>query len=284
MSDEGRLWSDQIGIMQGRLVGSATGELDCPPGPRWREELPLAAGCGLAHLELVAEKIPTSNNPIWSAGGRRELLALAAGSGVQLPSLCMNESVVTAFDDVHRAADLAGRLTPVVSDLPVDVVVVPLLEASDLDVIDRTAAAQAVSVLAERLAGHGVRLALEVGVPADEALEFLASVPGPPVGLCYDTGNASALGLDPPAELDLLADHVWHLHAKDKDGAGRNVRFGTGMVPFGRVFAVLNEQRFEGLVTMEAMRGEDPALTAAEHRAYLLSASQPAGKFATGTA
>lgn len=285
MSSEGHPWSDRIGIMQGRLIESATGALDCPPGLRWREELPLAAHCALGHVELVAEKTPNPDNPVWSAGGRQELLALAASSGVRLPSLCVNESVVTAFDDVDRAAALARRLNPLVSELSLNVVVVPLLEASDLNTVDSACAARAVGVLAESLADRGVRVALEVGVSADEALEFLASVPGPPVGLCYDTGNAAALGFDARAELELLSDRVWHLHAKDKDAAGNNVRFGTGLVQFDEVFAVLNDQAFEGLVTMEATRGEDPVVTAAEHRAYLVSLSQAVGgDLARGTA
>ena len=68
----------------------------------------------------------------------------------------------------------------------------------------------------------------------------------------------------------MLGQRVSHIHAKDTNAAGENVRFGTGSVDFGSVFAAMAESVFDGLVTMESTRGDDPILTAAEHRAFLL--------------
>ena len=56
-----------------------------------------------------------------------------------------------------------------------------------------------------------------------------------------------------------------------------NVRFGTGVVPFGPALAALRAIGFDGLVTMEATRGDDPVITAEEHRAWLLALDLPEG-------
>lgn len=262
--------------MQGRLVASATGALDCPPGWRWREEFPIAALLGLHHIELVAERAPDPSSPIWSSEGRAEIVTVAADAGVRTASLCVNETLARPFDDRRGALGLATRLAPVLAALRPGVVVLPLLEASDLAAVDWPDAARCVDILADVVCGQGARLALELGVPASESLRFLETIRSHGVGVCFDIGNATALGFDAPAELVLLGAHVWHVHAKDKTAAQENVRFGTGEVRFAEVFAALAHVNFGGLVTMEATRGDDPVATAAEHRAFLLAAAAAA--------
>jgi YrbI family 3-deoxy-D-manno-octulosonate 8-phosphate phosphatase len=258
----------RLGIMQGRLVPSATGEMDCSPGPRWREEFWSASALRLGHVELVAERHRSPTNPIWSPDGRKEIVALAELTGVRPASLCLNEPLAAPFEE--KAGEIADRIAPVLDELPVRIVVVPLLEASDLAAVNRIDAARAVEQFAEQLPDDGLRIALELGLSADDSLEFLKAVGHPNVGLCYDVGNATASGFDPADELRILGSNVWHLHAKDKSDSKENVRFGTGRVTFDRVFDALWRQRFEGLITMEATRGDDPFSTAGEHRDFLM--------------
>ena len=121
---------------------------------------------------------------------------MAETAGVSLTSLCVNETLVAPFDDPALAADLATRLPPVMSDLHVDIVVLPLLEASDLGVLDWSGRPDPYVLLADHLHGCGARLAIELGISAADSLHFLGSPRAPLVGLCYDVGNATALGFD----------------------------------------------------------------------------------------
>ena len=259
----------RIGIMQGRLVRAATGELDCSPGARWRDEFRDAAALRLNHIELVADRLLDSSNPIWSSDGRDEIVQVAESTGVGVASLCVNEVLTSPIDEM--SADLVKRLGPVLRDLPIRVVVVPLLEASDLNSVDRLSAARSILLLADDLLDDEGRVVVELGLSAADSLRFLDTIGSPRVGLCYDVGNATAFGFDPAHELQILGSAVWHLHAKDKNASGENVQFGTGQVPFVDVFEELSRQGFDGLVTMEATRGDDPFTTAAEHRDFLLS-------------
>ena len=259
----------RIGMMQGRLVRAATGELDCSPGARWREEFQAAAALRLNHIELVADRLLDSSNPLWSADGRDEIVSVAESTGVEVASLCLNEVLTSPIDEM--SADLVKRLGAVLRDLPVRVVVVPLLEASDLNSVDRRSAVRSIRLLAGDLLDDECQLVVELGLSAADSLRFLDTIGSPRVGLCYDVGNATAFGFDPTHELRILGSAVWHLHAKDKDASKENVRFGTGQVPFAGVLQELSRQGFDGLVTMEATRGDDPFTTAAEHRDFLLS-------------
>lgn len=257
----------RIGIMQGRLVPSATGELDSSPGARWQEEFRSAAALRLNHIELVADRLRDARNPLWSSDGRSEIVAMSESTGVEVPSLCLNETLASPIDEDFEFVNL---LEPVLTDLPIRLVVVPLLEASDLTSIDQTSAARSIAQLADCFQDQA-RLVLELGVSAVQTLQFLDAVGSPRVGVCYDIGNATAAGFDATSELESLGSAVWHLHAKDKSASKENVRFGTGEVPFARVFEALSIQEFDGLVTMEACRGDDPFSTAYEHRKFLLS-------------
>jgi sugar phosphate isomerase/epimerase len=258
----------RIGIMQGRLVPSATGELESSPGARWREEFRSAGALRLNHIELVADRLRDARNPLWSPDGRSEIVDMADSTGVEIASLCLNETLASPIDE--QRGEFVELLEPVLTDLPIRVVVVPLLEASDLTAVDQTSAARSVARLAECLQDD-VQLVLELGVSAVETLRFLDAIGSPRVGVCYDIGNATAAGFDATKELQSLGSAVWHLHAKDKSASKENVRFGTGEVPFARVFEELSIQGFGGLVTMEACRGDDPFSTAYEHREFLLS-------------
>lgn len=263
----------RIGIMQGRLVRAATGELECSPGGRWRDEFRAAAALRLNHIELVADRVLDPSNPIWSADGRDEIVTLVESTGVGVASLCLNEVLTSPIDEM--SAHLVKRLGPVLRDLPIRIVVVPLLEASDLRNVDRLSAVRSLLLLVDHLLDDVGRVVVELGFSAVDSLRFLDTVGSPRVGLCYDVGNATAFGFDPTHELRSLGSAVWHLHAKDKNASRENVRFGAGKVPFAGVFEELSLQGFDGLVTMEATRGIDPFITASEHRDFLLSMQGP---------
>lgn len=266
---------ERLGIFQGRLVPSASGTLQSSPGSRWPEEFAAAGVLGLAYIELLAERVLDPSNPMWSSEGRAAIRAASAAAGLGLVSMCIEEPLEVAVRETEVAVRLAERLSLVLIDVPLGVVVLPMYEASDLTVVPWEPAAAAVGFLASSLRRHGARTALELSLPAADSLRFLATIESPHVGLCYDLGNATAAGFDPNVEIPLLGRHIWHVHAKDKDDRGVNVRFGTGSVDFGAAFDALGACRYDGAVTIEATRGDDPIATAAEHRSFLLALDRP---------
>lgn len=256
--------------MQGRLVPSTTGELDCSPGSLWRTEFTLAAGIGLGHIELVADRRFDPANPIWSASGRDELRRAASTSNVGIPSLCVNEPLADRLDEADKLKNLIDRVGQVVADLPIRIVVLPLLEASDLSQLDWSSAARCVDRFAAALRSAGARLSLELSLPAPDGLRFLSLLADGAAGICYDMGNATALGFDLSAEIGELGRHITHVHAKDKNAAGENVEFGTGNTRFDLGLRRLAHGGYDGLITMEATRGSDPVATARAHQEYLV--------------
>lgn len=261
----------RIGIIQGRLLASESGELQCSPGDQWREEFAIAGEIGLSHIELIAERFVDDRNPIWTSSGRQEMRAAITEHGVGVTSLCIDEPLDRPVDDAGFMRDLAARLSPAIRELDIRMIVIPTFEASGFEVLDLDRAAQVLGEFSQAMRDAGARLALELAVPAPDGLRFLDSIDGPPVGASYDTGNVIPWGFDVLAELELLGDRVWHVHAKDKNTRGYNVRFGTGDSPLPGVMAHLVGRGYDGLISMEATRGENPVVTARQHRDFLLA-------------
>lgn len=71
-----------IGIMQGRLLPSEDGRIQCFPATGWREEFPRAAALGLDTIEWIYEAHGAETNPILSEAGVDEVRALTASWGV----------------------------------------------------------------------------------------------------------------------------------------------------------------------------------------------------------
>lgn len=85
-------------------------------------------------------------------------------------------------------------------------------------------------VLTGHAEAHGLVLLHEncsgwAGSRADRALELLAAVGSPALGLLFDVGNGVPHGYDSREMLDALVPHVRHVHIKDAVGGSMHTRY-----------------------------------------------------------
>ena len=92
------------------------------------------------------------------------LCLLVESTGVEVASLCLNEVLTSPIDEV--SGDLVKRLRPVLSNLPIRIVVVPLLEASDVRSVDQLSAVRSLLLLADHLLDDEGRVVVELGLSA----------------------------------------------------------------------------------------------------------------------
>lgn len=92
------------------------------------------------------------------------------------------------------------------------------------------------------------------------------------VGLYVDVGNCVGNGLDPVGQLRSAASLTWAIQLKEtRLGEFRRVRFGEGNVPWKRVFAQLNQQCYDGPLSIEMWNDDDDSNLASEALRYLRS-------------
>lgn len=250
--------SNRIGVLQGRLTPPWNGELQCFPRGRWEEEFLLARDCGFESIELIAETIHNPDNPVWSADGRKRIVELTQQTGVRATTLCADCFMSTTF---AREPDASLELLERLLTYGFERIVLPFIGPANFD---NLADAESAFARLATLAGRGVELAVESVLPAESLLKLIE---GSPLGVCYDTGNQTAMGFDITSEIHMLGPRISHVHVKDKRRSdGQNVILGTGDTDLAGAFAALRAVGYTGEFTLETNRGSDPVETALVHR------------------
>jgi len=120
---------------------------------------------------------------------------------------------------------------------------------------------------ADRAAHRCVRIGLESGQESAAGLKrFLTALNRPNVGVNFDPANMILYGSQDPLEaVDVLAEHIVQVHAKDatwsaKPGEawGREVPLGSGAVNFPEFLDKLTKAGFRGALIIEREAGANP--------------------------
>ncbi|MDB2595208.1 sugar phosphate isomerase/epimerase [Pseudomonadales bacterium] len=260
----------KFGVSQGRLVLPENGELQCFPQSNWQKEFEIAGRVGLDFIELLVERQPNKSNPFWSQDGRKSIRQAGLENGVEIYSCCFdyvidhdlanqNKTYKVELIDFFKACE----------DLSIPLIVLPLLERSDLTKETYKQYVPLIQEIADRFLSKATNLCIESLLPAPDLLAFLELVDRKNVSCVYDSGNRIALGADLESEILLLNDWIKHFHIKDKNALGENVILGTGLVDFRSVFGALRDIDYRGRFNFETTRGQIAEKTMAYH--YYLS-------------
>lgn len=271
----------RLGIMQGRL-SPARERPQSFPSDSWQEELARARSFGFELLEWLFTAAGYERNPIWSSEGVAIVRERVKASGLRVESICADYFVahpLVRMPDPERSQHIQvlNALIARAAELGSRVIVVPALEEGDVYGPDDIAAlAGALRGSLSLAKAEGVTLALESNMPADRYLELVSAAPL--LGICFDTGNRTAAGLDIVSDIAHLARHVRVVHIKDRLLGGPNVPLGTGAAPLDAFLAALVDAAYSGPVILETTVGENYAAHARRNldfvRSRLASRSQ----------
>lgn len=254
--------SIKFGASQGRVVFSENGDLQCFPQKNWREEFKAVSRIGLSFIELLVERQPNKSNPFWSSNGRKELRQAVLQNDMEIYSCCFDYVIEhdIANQDGNFKQELASFFEAC-DDLSVSLIVLPLLEQSDLTKENYKQYVPFIQEIADSFLPASTDLCIESILPATELLEFLELVDRKNVSCVYDSGNRIVHGADLASEIVLLNHWIKHFHIKDKNALGENVILGTGLVNFSSVFGALRDINYCGNFNFETTRGQNPEKT-----------------------
>lgn len=266
----------RIGIMQGRLSPARTRPQSFP-WDSWRAEFMRARTHGFDLLEWLFEAGAYQENPIWTDTGLNAVRDLVAQTGVAIDTICadyfVSHSLLRTPEPERQAhIEVLHTLIARTSQLGARVIVVPALEAGDVRNADDLAClVKCLRSPLERAQAAGVALALESNMPTDRYLRLVAAAPT--LGICFDTGNRAAAGLDIVADFSRLAPYVRVVHIKDRLPAGPNVPLGTGAAPLEAFLAALTSGHYSGPLVLETTVGSDYAVQARLNLEFVRSRS-----------
>lgn len=211
----------------------------------------------------------------------KELLSMLDANGLKFSALCGDfgecfydrEFNVGLIEKSKRVLDLA-------KELGTNIVTTHIGAISDDKTCDAYKIQQeACAELAEYADSIDAHFAIETGHETALCLkEFLDSLGSTGVAVNFDPANlVMCVGDDPVQGVHYLKDYIVHTHAKDgirftaektpeyygvTPKKGKNyleVPLGTGLVPFDKYLAALEEVGYRGFLTIERECGENPA-------------------------
>lgn len=250
-----------IGIMQGRLSARPPHRIQAFPTTNWPEEFSRAQELGLDHIEWLFESDNWEMNPILA--NPKQIEGVMRTTGVSLSSVCADffmDHLLFREDErnLARHVQILEQLILAAAKLGARVILLPVLESSALRNTDE--ADQLLRNLKRPLdlaQRHGVKLGLEMELPAEAYLRFIEKAKHSALGAYYDIGNAAAKGFRCERDIALLARHLVGVHVKDRLFNGPTVPLGEGTADFQAAFAALVEGNYGGPLILQTAFGLD---------------------------
>ena len=253
----------KIGFMQGRLSPMENRKIQSFPWQHWRDEFPLAEGCGFSLMEWTLDRERLLENPLMSANGRQEIRQLCEQHGIEILSLtgdCFMQAPFWKSDGERRTAlldDMAAVLEAA-SELGISYIVVPLVDNGRLENEQQVEVLYSGLETVHSLMGDAnVQIAFESDFPPQRLQKFIASLDEAMFGINYDIGNSAALGYDPSEEIFAYGSRILNVHVKDRILGGTTVPLGQGNADLPRVFQLLTEAGYRGQYILQTARAED---------------------------
>ena len=252
----------KFGVTQGRLTKSS--ELQRFPYEAWQLEFGNASEIGISYIELLSEENFNPNNPLWSSLGRAEIKNLCKNNKLDLYSIVCDYSIAhSLIDDFENnsCAHYTKNLFPAAYDLGCNIIVLPLMEESNIDAKNMYKFKNVLEYLSNEANNQNIKICLETHLKSSDIVDLLISINKENIKAVFDTGNRVLLDEDMYSEILTLKKYLKHVHIKDKNIEGNNVILGEGLVKFKDVFSALNKINYCGSLTFETQRGTEPIKT-----------------------
>lgn len=259
-----------IGIMQGRLTNSNDNDnLDWFPFEEWQCEFLSASRIGFDYIELVIDKSADPRNPLFSERSLQKVYSVAKESNICTPSCCVNSIInqtILHNDEINRIVNLLNSSY----SLGIKKIILPLFEASILTKLNFEKIVDVIIEISMRAVDLNVSVLIEVNANRRDMENIINNFHHlNNVKLVYDIGNMTNCGYNVLDDLDCYFDYIGHIHIKDKNHQGTNVRLGSGEVNFNEVLQYLKNRKYNGDFTLETARGSDALVEAAINLNYI---------------
>ena len=254
---------ERIGFMQGRLSAMVDGKIQAFPWDEWRAEFPRAGALGLTRMEWTIDQDRLRENPLTTAAGQQDILAMCKANALSIPSLTgdcfMQAPFWKAVGDTQRALiDDLDLVVASCSTLGIQFVVIPLVDNGRIENSFQEEAL--LRVLRERTAAldaQRVRIVFESDLPPDPLARFIARLPRETFGINYDIGNSAALGYDSAVEIAAYAPRILNVHVKDRLRGGTTVPLGTGAADLAQAIRLIERSGYGGQYILQTARAAD---------------------------
>lgn len=256
--------------MQGRIIPEQLDKYQIFPSSDWQKELVESKEIGFDHIELLFDKELVFEN-LLSISDNLDIIGIKCeknNRAQNVYSICMDYSssisLMNNRDELIFYEKLI-KLIKLINNSTIKVIIIPFFDKNSiktvndfklvLNWIDK-------NKLDEIALKYNIKIALELNLPAYQIWATMSKYQFNNIRVCYDLGNAKAMGYCPEEEILILNKFIAHVHIKDRKINGPNVMLGEGDVNFKACFESLIQIGYGGLITLETPYCKSPALEA----------------------
>ena len=244
----------RIGIMQGRLCSDSLKTLNIYPNNPIGEFY-LAKKFELSHIEFLTEEKLNPNNYIWDINKINLMDKNIRKYGLKRVSFTDNLSIEKKF---YLNLGYYKKLIFNIQKLKINNFIIPLYNQGYFKKKNLSETYKGLKKLSNYCKNSNIKLLIESDINFENFQNLIKNVKNNQIGLVFDTGNRSIKKKNSNFDILKFKKNIKHVHLKDKDKYGKNVRFGKGLVNFRDFFKNLSKIDYDGYFTIEASRGNNP--------------------------
>jgi sugar phosphate isomerase/epimerase len=257
-----KILKNNFGIFQGRLTDS--NKLQKYPD-FWENELITANKLGYSYVEFFLEEKVNNKNPFWSKKGRNKInFKIKKVFETSNFILCDNYIIKNNLYK-NKTKIYLEKVLDNLKNFKKPKLILPINSNyfEDINCLSNFFN----KILKKK--DQKIEISFEVDANYKKIVNFLNRLNIKNIGLTFDSGNIFLHHNSIIKYFYKLKSYINHVHIKDRDIKGRNVKLGSGMVNFKKFLKILIDSRYKREITLETYRKKNSIIEANNNLNYL---------------
>jgi sugar phosphate isomerase/epimerase len=255
-----------IGIIQGRLTPCKNINTLQKFPKNYQKEFFIANQLGYDFIEIFSERIFNKNNPIWTNNGLNNYLKASSINKIKLYSFCYDEIISKSIENKV----IKKRILKIINHLnflKIKKLILPLYGKSIVDSNNFINLSRILKYICFKCKKKKIDVLVETNCTYNLFIKINKYIKSKNFYLCFDTGNRAA-NFEMYEDIKRFGKLIGHIHLKDKNIIGKNVKFNSGIVDFKKIFKFLKKIKYKKSFSIESVRGKNAILTAKNNIKY----------------
>jgi len=249
----------KFGIVQGRLSKAPKNRLQNFP-KKYLKEFKIAKETGFDFIEFFSERKLNKKNPIWNLKKIDEIKKELKKNNLISYSFCDDWIISNDLRKI-KTLNYYEKLINNIELIKIKYLILPMYGKSEINYKNYKSFLKNLNLIASKASKKKIKILMESNIDFLNFKKIVKNI-NKKIYFLYDLGNRSTLEINLYDDIKKFGKHIGHVHIKDKNFAGKNVKLNSGKVDFKKAMNSLRHIKYKKNCVFESIRGNDPVKTA----------------------